>query len=300
MTSAIPSQGDILEGRIVRIESYGAFCRLESLGGRSPLQGLIHISQLVPDQRVERVDDVLSFDDRVWVKVLKVEMDPVSQRWKIQLSRKDVSQDGVATDLGKEREVQERKHKELESSLTSMIGMGVALDPMADRLVVKSRMNTFRGGYSLVGDDEGEPEPAVEVEAPRLQPLGRGRGTTLPAWMTQKSEGPTKSGDEADSDNDSLKKKKKKKSHHKSKKKSHHDKHRKNDYLKSERKRSHRDYGKSGISRSFDEGSQSSRSTRDRKRPKGEQSRSSSDRRPRENDKRNRSQRRSQDSSESR
>ncbi len=194
MASQVLNVGDILRGTIVRIEAYGAFCRLE---GPIRSQGLIHISQLAGDQRVERVEDVVAVDDQVWVKVLNVEMDPKTQRWRIQLSLKDVSQDGMATDLGLERETRENQRNQLESNLNSMIGMGVARDPMADRLIMKNDRTrgstTFWGGYSLVGDDEGEsqPEPIEERSTTILAPLGRGRGTTLPAWMTQVANGPT-------------------------------------------------------------------------------------------------------------
>jgi predicted RNA-binding protein with RPS1 domain len=234
MASDLPNEGDILEGTVVRVETYGAFCRLGNDGGaghsssaaRRGLQGLIHISQLVADQRVERVEDVVSVDDRVWVKVLKVEMDPNTQRWRIQLSRRDVSQDGMATDLGLERQTREHQRDQLETNLNSMIGMGVARDPMADRLVMKNAGigTTFRGGYSLVGDDEGEPElppapapaaaAAAEPSTPRLAPMGRGRGTTLPAWMTQASDGPTGGGrdeaSESEQSGDDIKKREKK------------------------------------------------------------------------------------------
>jgi hypothetical protein len=74
--------------------------------------------------------------------------------------------------------------------------MGVALDPMAvvnksSNLVLKSdgtKRTNLINGYALVDDDEGEP-PAADI-APMLKPMGRGRGSTLPAWMTQSS-GPT-------------------------------------------------------------------------------------------------------------
>jgi len=296
MTSDLPNEGDIIEGTIVRIESYGAFCRLDSLLSRRPPQGLIHISQLVPDQRVERVDDVLSVDDKVWVKVLKVEMDPASQRWKIQLSRKDVSQDGMATDLGKEREFREQQHNELESTLTSMIGMGVALDPMADRLIMKNNSRgttTFRGGYSLVGDDEGEPEPIVEPARLELPPLGRGRGTTLPAWMTQKSEGPTGEKYDLESDAESNPRKKKK-GHRKNKKQSHHDKHQRKDSATSERKRTRREYDDSDSARSAEDNTRSARTHHDRKR-KQKSSRKEHDRRRSDDDSRSRSQKQRHD-----
>jgi predicted RNA-binding protein with RPS1 domain len=221
-----PAPGAIWEGQIQRIQPYGAFCSfgpLQQHRERRAWQGLIHISQL-SETRVEKVDDVVDVDDNVWVKVLEVEkQDPVDYnrdndqsqhaqpRYRIKLSMKDVSQDGTGEDLGREREAKEQITTQLETNLNSMIGMGVALDPM-ERLVLKknsygsgsnnknrniaSSKTTFRGGYTLVDDDEGEPKPdtstAVTVKtnsAVRTAPMGRGRGATLPAWMTS-TEGP--------------------------------------------------------------------------------------------------------------
>ena len=250
-----PNVGDILEGTIARVEPYGAFCRL--LDGRR-LQGLIHISQLMAGQRVERVEDVVSVEDHVWVKVLNVEMDPSTQRWRIQLSRKDVSQDGMATDLGLEQQRKENQRDQLEASLNSSIGMGVARDPMADRLIMKnagsSRGAVFRGGYSLVGDDEGEPDrPPAAVDAEtsvtsRVAPMGRGRGTTLPAWMTTTSDGPTGGGEDdeaSDSDGSREDFKKKKKKHKKKHSKERKKRDRKESSNKGRKRRYHREPGSS-------------------------------------------------------
>lgn len=225
--------GDILEGEIVRIEKYGAFCSLmipNSLGtgGRRPQpyrppQGLIHISQL-HSGRVERVEDIVSLQDHVWVKVLEVERggdDTNTTKLRIKLSMKDASQDGTRQDLGRQREQVENAKTQLETNLNSMIGMGVTRDPMKN-LVIKSQRSgvtsnssmTFRGGYSLVDDDEGEPDqPSTDIVSSQrdglgsvnrqmtnpglaLAPMGRGRGATLPAWMTSqqsagRNEGPT-------------------------------------------------------------------------------------------------------------
>ncbi len=202
-----PEEGSIFEGTIQRIQPYGAFCSFGPFVGRDPQrqrrawQGLIHISQL-SDTRVEKVEDVVDVDDAIWIKVLEVEKQDT--RYRIKLSMKDVSQDGTGQDLGKEREAKEQVTTQLQTNLNSMIGMGVALDPM-ERIVLKnsgrygnknsasSAKTTFRGGYTLVGDDEGEPEPdppsAVAETTNRVVPMGRGRGATLPAWMTS-NDGP--------------------------------------------------------------------------------------------------------------
>lgn len=105
---------------------------------------------------------------------------------------KDAAQDGSGKDLSKERASGEATQKHLTLSLNSAIGMGVALDPMAvisksTNLVLKSdgAKTNLINGYALVDDDEGEP-PVTDLDPPMLKPMGRGRGSTLPAWMTQK------------------------------------------------------------------------------------------------------------------
>jgi len=227
-----PEQGSIWEGKIERIQPYGAFCSFGPvIGKKSQVQGkyerqqrrawkgLVHISQ-ISATRVEKVEDVIHIDERVWVKVLEVERQDVDSfnhkkhinatksesRYRIKLSMKDVAQDGTKLDLKWKNEAKKQVVSQLETKLNSMIGMGVARDPM-ERLVLKvggrdgnmaSKKTIFRGGYTLVDDNEGEPESIQSVAVPdtmnsqyRTAPLGRGRGATLPAWMTH-TEGPVR------------------------------------------------------------------------------------------------------------
>jgi (E)-4-hydroxy-3-methyl-but-2-enyl pyrophosphate reductase len=58
--------GEIVEGKVVRIVSFGAFVELEP-----GLDGLVHISQ-VSDRHIEKVEDVLRPDQMVMVKILDV------------------------------------------------------------------------------------------------------------------------------------------------------------------------------------------------------------------------------------
>jgi ribosomal protein S1 len=58
--------GEIVEGKVVRIVSFGAFVELEP-----GLDGLVHISQ-VANRHIEKVEDVLKPDDIVPVKILDV------------------------------------------------------------------------------------------------------------------------------------------------------------------------------------------------------------------------------------
>ena len=72
------SEGQVLEGTVQRLASFGAFV---DIGG---VDGLVHISQLAHDH-VEKVSDVLKEGDKVNVKVLSIDRD--SER--ISLSIKD-------------------------------------------------------------------------------------------------------------------------------------------------------------------------------------------------------------------
>ncbi len=62
---------DIVEGTVVRIADFGAFIELPKGG-----EGLLHISK-ISKNRVNRVSDVLSVDDKIDVKVLKLSKDRI-------------------------------------------------------------------------------------------------------------------------------------------------------------------------------------------------------------------------------
>jgi predicted RNA-binding protein with RPS1 domain len=213
----VPLEGSIEEGTVVRLEQYGAFVDLKNY---YRVRGLIHISQLAKF-KVERVEDVVAVDDSVWVKVLEVTSSQDEQgrtRHKVSLSLKDVTQDGTQTDLGAQAAHHQALSQQIQQNLQSSIGMGVAIDPMAnntqqhrnsDRLILKhqpKKHETVINGYALVDDDEGElPKPPPPPQQQQQQQLegnptvsaaanphptaviarGRGRGTTLPAWMTR-------------------------------------------------------------------------------------------------------------------
>ncbi|EEC45275.1 predicted protein [Phaeodactylum tricornutum CCAP 1055/1] len=201
----LPSEGSIVCGEIVRIEPYGAFVQLEECRAR----GLLHISQIA-NMRLEKVEDALSMNDRVWVKVLEVVPDDNPdmsrpQRFKIKLTMKNVAQDGTAQEIEASLQAGQRVSQAIEQNLNSKIGMGVARDPMAgysnasDRLILKndpSRKTTVINGYALVDDTEGvlPPESSLPplIEPVQIVLMGRGRGKTLPAWMTNDDNGPIK------------------------------------------------------------------------------------------------------------
>ena len=73
--------GTVIQGRVSRIESYGAFVDF----GRGK-RGLVHISQLAP-HRVDKVEDVVRLDQSVYAVIL--EIDPR----RIRLSMRSVNQE---------------------------------------------------------------------------------------------------------------------------------------------------------------------------------------------------------------
>ena len=97
--------GSIVEGKVVRIVTFGAFVALEPT-----IDGLIHISQVGP-RRVTKVEDEINVGDIVRCKVLEV--NPEQRR--ISLSRKEVileENPEIAEEIAKEREERNRERAE--------------------------------------------------------------------------------------------------------------------------------------------------------------------------------------------
>eukprot|EP01082_Thalassiosira_pseudonana_P014781 g13189.t1.1.5e17418b g13189 g13189.t1 contig8:114374-115540(-) len=232
-----PELYSIHRGSVSRIEPYGCFVKLHT----TPLSGLVHISQL-HNTKVENVNDVVSLEDEVWVKVMDVQVEQIEgsgedgggftrQRHKVKLSMKYVNQDnGEDLDEGNEQLEQDMArsggagrgrggggdfdkdgtggaNSMLGRALASNIGMSSAIDPGS--LILKGKSgggaaaNSAQfNGYALVGEEEGEiaPTPAANVgelkqpAAAVVRPMGRGRGTTLPAWMTRANDAENKLG----------------------------------------------------------------------------------------------------------
>ena len=301
MASPPPNVGSIVKGTVSRIESYGAFISIE----QSRLRGLLHISQL-SSYKVDSVEDCLSLDDEIYVKVVQVDEledtssfgderrgGPPRKRFKIALSLKYASQDGNYTDLDPTNEQYDRESRgkrnhqnddhrrnnnsfsnnhapsQLETSLNSQIGMGIAIDPLAAMKQATSNNNglvlrnnpyessqnqnvpsgsssgsnkVLFNGYALVDDTEGEVDHLLPnnetnsnpVEDVPRKPMGRGRGATLPSWMTSNTPNNDNLGNNPDNNNDDSsrrgkKKKKRKKEEKKKKKRKHHRHHEEED-----------------------------------------------------------------------
>lgn len=77
------SEGDIIEGTVVRTAPFGAFVEIEA-----GVDGLIHISQLA-NRRVEKPEDVVTVGEKIQVKVLSID----EEKKRIGLSLKEVQDD---------------------------------------------------------------------------------------------------------------------------------------------------------------------------------------------------------------
>jgi polyribonucleotide nucleotidyltransferase len=86
LLTAVPEEGKIYEGKIVKIEAYGAFVEI-----LPDTTGLLHISQ-VDTKRINSVTDVLKVGEKVKVKLLKIENGKYSLSRKVLLEKKDDKQ----------------------------------------------------------------------------------------------------------------------------------------------------------------------------------------------------------------
>jgi len=330
-----PELYSISRGIVSKIESYGCFVKLHN----SPVSGLVHISQLY-STKIDNVEDVVSLDMEVFVKVIGVQVETIEdetsgrtrQRHKVKLSMKYVNQD-TGQDLDPENENIENDmqrssrggggrggmsagnvkldgtngaNSQLGQALSSNIGMSIAMDP--GNLVLKGKRGaTSIAGYSLVREDEGEPEfPAINnnnadhqesmmpVEQKVVRPMGRGRGTTLPAWMTREDKLGTMSALPSAKDDDNSSRGS---DRHRSK--SRRDKHRKERRSKKHKKhksRKHKDHlSRGGRSRSYSYSSYSSNS-RSRSRSRSTERRSSKHKKKRKSHKHHKRRRHRSDS----
>ncbi len=80
-------EGDIIDGKVVRIAPFGAFVEIEP-----GVDGLVHISQLA-DHRVEKPEDEVEVNQQVKVKILNID----AEKKRIGLSIKEAGDSNVGT-----------------------------------------------------------------------------------------------------------------------------------------------------------------------------------------------------------
>jgi predicted RNA-binding protein with RPS1 domain len=110
------SPGLVVQGRVFRIEAYGAFLEFDdprSKQQRRRLTGLIHISQMA-SHRVEQVTEIVNFNDTVYAVILSMERGGRQER--IKLGLRDVDQmtghyNGRSLDYHQEQSDNYRHHR---------------------------------------------------------------------------------------------------------------------------------------------------------------------------------------------
>lgn len=98
-------EGDIIDGKVVRIAPFGAFVEIEP-----GVDGLVHISQLA-NRRVEKPQDVVSVNQPVKVKILSID----TQEKRIGLSIKEVVAEAEQDEVQEFLEKQDQKVLEPDS-----------------------------------------------------------------------------------------------------------------------------------------------------------------------------------------
>ncbi|CAM9749214.1 unnamed protein product, partial [Hapterophycus canaliculatus] len=200
----LPAVFSVHKGEVVKTETFGAFVKLE--GYRK--HGLVHCSQMA-SYRVEDVTDVCKEGDTVFVKVIEVTDGAEPREQRIALSMKLVNQaDGKDLDpTNAEAETDLQRRKPAGGTERAPVQLEAVFNTTCTKCGVHGHLSIdcfSRGGkkYELV--DEEEPGSGamtnggagagacgvmrgVRREATRGGDVlagGRGRGATIPAWMT--------------------------------------------------------------------------------------------------------------------
>ena len=168
-TCELPQLYSVHKGTVARIQNFGAFVRIDNYG-----DGLVHVSQLCA-YRVEDPNDVVDVGQKVYVKVVEHR-----ENDKISLSMKVVDQ-ATGEDLDPaNRDYQARGEGGGGRRGNAPIRAGDEVDPVEAmrKGTADPRNQRFASGgdYELVEDEPAPPPVAAE-------PIGRGRGATMPAWM---------------------------------------------------------------------------------------------------------------------
>ncbi|MCH7701983.1 MAG: S1 RNA-binding domain-containing protein [Planctomycetes bacterium] len=93
--------GQIVEGKVTKITNFGVFVELEQ-----DLEGLLHISELA-DHKVEDPHDEVKVDDKIQVKILRV--DPVDRKIGLSKKRAEWSAEQEAADPASTKRIKKRR-----------------------------------------------------------------------------------------------------------------------------------------------------------------------------------------------
>lgn len=159
--------GDEVEGRVVRMEAFGAF--IEIAPG---LEGLLHISE-IGWSRLAHPSEALSLGQELKAKIIKIEED-ASGRLRISLSRKQASEDPFAQAAAQHKVGQIVKGKILKKE---RFGHLIELAPGFVGLLPKSAMKEVASEENLDKKNEGD---SLEVQIQNIDTVERRISLSLP------------------------------------------------------------------------------------------------------------------------
>jgi predicted RNA-binding protein with RPS1 domain len=202
-TFDLPSEGITIRGKVIKIESFGAFVSMPNYSS----QGLIHISQL-SRERVENPSEVVSIGDDVFVKVMVAEITEGKPR--ISLSMKYLNQtDGTDQDPnGIYAELDEKKKRKFNRFEPEPIHLEAIYNTICSKCggsghIAAECYNQGQKKYDLLPLDEDVDKSMdqntrwngesswdnkssvnnIPTNSNISRGIGRGRASTLPSWM---------------------------------------------------------------------------------------------------------------------
>ncbi len=158
--------GEVVTGRVVDIQSFGAFI---DFGG---IQGLLHVSQL-SYQNVARVEDVLSPDQEVDVKILDITTD---QRGKERIS---LSLKALLPNPWENLAFKQGDEVEGKVVRKSRFGVFINVAPGVDGLLPRRLMKKAGRAVDMETFEEGE---TLMVEVVDIDTMDRKIALALPGW----------------------------------------------------------------------------------------------------------------------
>ncbi len=193
------------------IKDFGVFATLESNGW----EGLIHISQLC-DRHVDSPDEVVSRGMRVWVKISEVADDETKKdKFRISMTMKYVDQsNGKDLDPTNEDLIEDLQGNR-PTGAQRRLHVNVAMKISEHGGSANQQYGSDNKKYEMIpsDDDEGEDHiggrgvnGSATMSAISVPSVGRGRASTMPAWMTKD---PSDMKDDEKRSSSSKKKKKK-------------------------------------------------------------------------------------------
>jgi small subunit ribosomal protein S1 len=128
---AIPEKyipGQVVKGKVTKMTNFGVFVELEP-----DLEGLLHISEL-SDQKIDKPQDVISADEDIEVKILRVDIDSRKIGLSLRRVQWTAEKHEAVSDEIKDIEEQQKERSERRGGLDGdlMPAMEIAPETTAD------------------------------------------------------------------------------------------------------------------------------------------------------------------------